>query len=502
MWRHRLIALVAGATMPLAFAPFSFWPISILSPAVLIYQLTLFDRPAKAFQLATFFGLGYFGFGVYWIYNSLHVYGHAPALVAGGLTLLMIITLSLFVGAALALYQALVEGIRNRWIVWSLPLLWFSMEWFKGWVLTGFPWLSLGYAHINSPLSGFAPLIGVYGIGALSLAISLLLVQWKKTKNSFPLLWIVLISLAGFGLKQLEWTEAAGEPLSITMVQGNIPQEMKWDRDERQKILDIYWDATQLHWDSELIVWPEVAIPGRSEDLKNDVLLPMAMQASEHGSNLLTGIIVSDWIKREYYNSMMMLGDHQGVYHKRHLVPFGEYYPFRDLLSFMKAYIQIPMSDMSAGPKDQALMSVKDVKLGVSICYEDVFSRDINLDLPEANILVNTSNDAWFGDSLAPHQHLEIAQMRSLESGRPMVRSTNTGRSAFIDYMGRIIDATEQFKAQTLTVDLQGRTGSTPFLAFAKFQPWLAVFILVLFLGMVIKPKLLNKTSPRNSPRA
>jgi len=442
-------------------------------------------------MLGWVYGLGYFGFGVNWIYNSLHVYGHAPPFVAGSLTGLMIVTLSVFIGVAMVLYKSLMQRYPQLWAVWTLPLIWFSMEWLKGWVLTGFPWLSVGYAHISSPLSGYAPLIGVYGVGCLSILISLFLIQWLKTKKIINLLLIVVLGLLGPGLKQISWTEEMGEPLVISMIQGNIPQEMKWRREDRQKILDIYWNATKLNWSSDLIVWPEVAIPGRSEDMQKDVLLPMSMQVTENNSNLLTGIVVSDWMKREYYNSMILMGEHQGVYHKRHLVPFGEYYPFRQLLSFMKKYINIPMSDMKAGPDDQPLMSVKGIKLGVSICYEDVFSRDINLDLPQANILINTSNDAWFGDSLAPHQHLEIARMRALETARPMVRSTNTGRSAFIDYQGGVIDNTEQFKAQTLTTELQGRTGSTPFLIFAKFQPVLAWFVLILLSGLVfIKPKI------------
>lgn len=472
--------------MPLAFSPFSFWPIVILSPALLLFQSTLIDRGKQVFQLGLLYGLGYFGFGVSWIYNSLHVYGHAPPLVAAGLTGLMIVTLSLFIAAALTLYKVLSWRYPGQLTLWSLPLIWFSMEWLKGWVLTGFPWLSVGYAHIDSPLAGFAPLLGVYGVGSLSILISLLMVLWKQHKNPVNLVLIVIIGLGGFALKQVNWTEASGNSLKITMIQGNIPQEMKWRRDDRQKILDIYWDASKLNWNSDLIVWPEVAIPGRSEDLQESVLLPMAMQLSENNTNLLTGIIVSDWLKREYYNSMILMGDHQGVYHKRHLVPFGEFYPFRQLLSFMRKYIDIPMSDMKAGPLKQPLMSVKDTTLGVSICFEDVFSRDINRDLPQANILINTSNDAWFGDSLAPHQHLEIARMRSLETGRPMVRSTNTGKSSFIDKKGRLIDSTDQFKAQTLTAEIEGQTGSTPFLVFARFQPVLAWLIAVMTLGMLI----------------
>ncbi len=477
MWRHWLIAWIVGASMPLAFAPFSIWPVAILSPLVLIYQVLSLQKPGHAFRLGFVFGLGYFGFGVYWIYNSLHVYGHAPPLVAGGLTLLMIVTLSLFIGAMLWLYRRLLNQHSNKIVFWILPLLWFGMEWFKGWVLTGFPWLSLGYAHIDSPLAGFAPLIGVYGLSALSVLISQVLFKGLKAKSPVWLLPMVLVGLTGYGLYQLEWTEPSGEPLSITMVQGNIPQEMKWSREDRPKIIEQYWQATQTHWNSDLIVWPEVAIPGRSEDLQH-ILEPMATKARSERSDLLTGIIVSDWVKREYFNSMILLGEHEGVYHKRHLVLFGEYYPFRNYLDFLRDYIQIPMSDMTAGPKKQDLMSVDGIKLGVSICFEDVFSRDINLDLPAAHILVNTSNDAWFGDSLAPHQHLEIARMRSLETGRPMVRSTNTGQSAFIDYKGRIIKATEQFKAETLSLELQGRQGETPFLIFARWQPWLATLII------------------------
>ncbi len=474
-----LIAFIAGSCMPLAFAPFSFWPVVILSPALLIFQLEFMQSSRQSFWLGWSYGLGYFGFGVYWLYHSMQVYGHAPVFVAVALTALMIVTLSTFVAAALAFYH----HFKNKWpgnmALWSLPFLWFAMEWSKGWVLTGFPWLSVGYAHINSPLAGYAPLIGVYGLSALSIFLSLMLAQWKHQKKTLIVSVLLLIGAGGLLLQQIEWSHESGDSLNITMVQGNIPQEVKWQRDARKKIIDLYWGVTQDYWDSDLIVWPEVAMPGRSEDLEADYLLPMSMVASENGSNLLTGIVVSDWLRRQYYNSMLLMGDHQGVYHKRHMVPFGEYMPFRSVLEFMKNYIRIPMSDMTAGPYYQPLMSVKDVKLGVSICYEDVFSRDINLDLPDANILINTSNDAWFGDSLAPHQHLEIAQMRALETARPLVRSTNTGRSAFIDYRGRIVDDTDQFKTQTLSAEVQGRSGSTPFLYFAAAQPYLAILILL-----------------------
>jgi apolipoprotein N-acyltransferase len=244
---------------------------------------------------------------------------------------------------------------------------------------------------------------------------------------------------------------------------------------------------TRQLWGHDLIIWPEVAIPGRQEDMQEDFLDPMAVAAKANQAHILTGIVVSNWLKREYYNSMLLLGSQQGVYHKRHLVPFGEFMPLRGLLDFMRSYIHIPMADMKPGASRQQAIELNGVRLGISICYEDVFSRDINLDLPAAHLLVNASNDAWFGDSLAPHQHLEIARMRALETGRPMVRSTNTGRSALIDHRGQITSVTGQFVEQTLGGTVEGRTGATPFIGFARLQPYLAGLIVLIASSLVLR---------------
>lgn len=484
---HLLVALLSGAMMPLAFAPFSFWPIAILAPAILFFQMQFITRAVNSFWVGYCFGLGYFGFGVNWVYQSLHEYGQASPFVAGSLTVFLIAYLSLFVGFATLLLQKLKVAWGFSRALFSMPLLWFSLEWLKGWLFTGFPWLSLGYAHIHSPLAGFAPVTGVYGLGALSVLISVLLVIWKNEKRWYSPVILVILGASGYLLQLQEWTQRSGRSIDVVMIQGNISQEMKWQYDERAKIIGIYQDQTGPYWGSDLIIWPEAAIPGRSEDLQTEVLKPLAETALSHGSHLLTGIVVSDWMQRIYFNSMLMLGAGQGVYHKRHLVPFGEYFPLRGLLDFMRGYINIPMSDMSAGPNQQALLQVNDVPLGVSICFEDVFSRDINRDLPEAQILVNTSNDAWFGDSSAPHQHLQIARMRALETGRPMARSTNTGRSAFIDHRGRIISFTEMFTGQSLQATMQGRSGKTPFVAISGFQPWFAGLILGVLLSLIWK---------------
>jgi apolipoprotein N-acyltransferase len=472
---------VLGALLPLAFAPYALWPLAILIPALLLSLVQSSLSLRNVFISGLAFGLGYFGFGVYWIYNSLHDFGMAPPVVAGGITGLLVIVLALFPALMFALWQF----SRQRFgeiSLWLLPLLWFGMEWLKGWFATGLPWLSLGYSQTDSPLAGFAPLIGVYGIGALCVLMAVALFLLLRDRRYSMLAILLLVPLAGWLLLQLEWTEAQQKSLRVTMVQGNIPQEVKWQYDQRQNIFNTYWRETSQHWDSDLIVWPETALPGRSDELEQSVLQPMQQAAIENGATLVTGLVVSESDSDRYYNSVIMLGAERGYYHKRHLVLFGEYYPMRWLLDLFTGLINIPYSDLTAGPREQPLMQVDGNKLGVSICFEDVFSREILRALPEASLLVNVSNDAWFGNSSAPHQHLQIAQMRAQETERVMIRSTNTGVSAFIDHKGRVLSQTRQFETESITEMVQGRKGVTPFYYFAKLQGFLAVFILVIIL--------------------
>ena len=491
-----ILAALLGSTMPIAFAPLSIWPLGILLPALLIVLADTQHSLRRVILIGWVFGLGYFGFGVYWLYNSLHDFGNASPPMAAALAALMIICISLFPALTLVSWK-LAQRVLGQWTIWLLPLLWFAFEWLKGWILTGFPWLSLGYSQVDSPLHGFAPFIGVYGLSAVCVLLSVALIRVVRNRQYLHIALVVLIPGLAISIQNIDWTEPQSTPLRVTIVQGNIPQEIKWQYDQRQNIFDIYWRETNKNWDSDLIVWPETAIPGRSENIEQSVLIPMSIAATQQGSSILTGVVVSESEKNIFYNSMLLLGSSQGAYHKRHLVMFGEYYPLRWLLDFMRSFIDIPYSDLTSGSRNQPLMSVNETRLGVSICFENVFSRDIMTALPEANLLVNASNDAWFGDSLAPHQHLQIAQMRALETGRPMVRSTNTGISAFIDYRGRIIESTEQFKIQSITRDMVGRMGVTPFYYFDRVQGLLAALILVALLIFVFRFRsLLAITTP------
>ena len=406
----------------------------------------------------------------------------APPVFAAAITGLLVVYLALAPALTMAFnhYSRARLGAGGLWL---LPLFWFGLEWIKGWFITGMPWLSLGYAQTGSPLAGFAPLVGVYGISALSIVMSLALLALLREKRYPMIAILVVVPALGWALQQVEWSEAQGETLTVTMVQGNIPQEMKWRYEQRQNIFNTYWRETGAHWGSDLIIWPETALPGHSEEIEESVLRPMQQTAIEQDSTIITGLIVSDKGNNRFYNSVVQLGAERRYYHKRHLVLFGEYYPMRWLLDLFSGLISIPYSDLTAGPREQELLRVGDTTLGLSICFEDVFSRDIMLAFPEANLLINLSNDAWFGNSTAPHQHKQIAQMRAQETARPMLRATNTGVSAFIDHKGRVFEQSGQFTTESITAEVRGRAGLTPFYYFEKIQGWLSVLP---FVGVIL----------------
>ncbi len=480
------LALIIGSLLPLAFAPYSFWPLAMILPAALLWLLRNETAWRRVFTLSFTFGLGYFGFGVYWIYNSLHDFGQAPPLIAGFITALLIAVLAVFPALCLSFWRHLCVAVNQRFY-WSLPVLWFAFEWLRGWVITGLPWLSLGYSQTDSPLAGFAPWIGVYGLSAVCILIAMAL-YLLAFQRRYPLAAVVIgVPLLGLASMQIDWTLSTSQSVKVTMVQGNIPQHLKWRYDQLSNIFNTYWRETNMHWDSDLIIWPETALPGQSQSMEQEMLQPMHQVAKREQTAIMTGLVVSEdpvseGAEPNFYNSVMMLGEARSVYHKRHLVMFGEYYPLRSLLDFVRQWILIPYSDLTAGPDEQPLMRLGDLVFGVSICFEDVFSREVMRALPEANILVNVSNDAWFGNSSAPHQHLQIAQMRSLETERAMLRSTNTGVSAFIDHKGNIKQHSEQFKTQSITSNVKGRQGLTPFYYFSKVQGGIAVSLLLGFL--------------------
>ncbi len=464
----RLIAFVLGCAMSLSFAPYE---LSLLAPLLLLPLLyvCMSVSPRDAGAHAFWFGLGMFLTGTYWIYISVHVFGNAALWIA----------LLLMVG--LALIMALLVGIAG-WLIsrvsqgetWQLllvaPASWVLIEWTRGWIFTGFPWLALGYGQIDALFAGWAPVLGVYGVSFMLLvSTSAVIVMLMSTGNQriLALPAIVLPWLLGGLLMIPDWTEPAGKPIRASIVQAGISQDKKWNPDQLKPIMEFYRRSTLSVPDSEIVVWPEVAIPALHDQVGNYInLIRNDIRGSRR--SVVFGILERSFERDaagKIYNSVFLLGGlNPQSYRKRHLVPFGEYFPVPDSVREWMKMQNLPHSDLSAGDAVQPLLQAANgAKLAVAICYEDAYAAEQLYALPDATLLINVSNDAWFGDSIAPHQHLEIARMRALEVGRNAIRSTNTGISAFIGFDGELLDTGRQFEAELMTADVEPRRGMTPY---------------------------------------
>lgn len=482
-----LAALLAGLLLPLAFAPFQL-PYLVF-PLLAILLLTWSGAtPGRAFRRGYLFGFGQFGFGVYWLHISINLFG--------GVNLVLALTATYLLVAFLALYPALTGWVlrryfsRSHWFYYILAAagIWTLAEWSRSWILTGFPWLNLGYSQIDTPLAGIAPLFGVYGISWFVILVAGLLaccvihIRWQQ--RALALTAGLLVFVCGGLLQEISWTRADNRLLNVALIQGNVSQSIKWQPEQLQQTMRLYDDLTSAYWnEADLIVWPETAIPALANQI-GDYLDLMQNRAQTSETLLVTGLAVHDRGNGRFYNSLLALGAHEDMYHKRHLVPFGEYMPFKTLLNPVLEFLQVPMSDFSSGDSNKPLLQLGSLAIGASICYEDAFGEDVIEALPEADILINVSNDAWFGDSIAPHQHLEIARMRALEAGRHMLRATNTGISAIIDPSGRIKARSPQFKPHALTAEIQTFTGRTPYTLFGNHA--ILVYIIVILCTIIV----------------
>lgn len=458
-----LAALVAGGLLPLAFAPFGWWWLAVLCPAVL-FRLWLDCRPRRAAWRGWLFGVGMWGTGVYWVYHSLHFFGAAIAPLAAAITAVFVL--------ALALIPAILGGLVTRgdperrgavWLILVAPAAWVGIEWVRSWLLTGFPWLLLGNSQLDTPLAGHAPLVGVYGVSlavAFTAGVMAALPRVAGGRRLLLLIPVIGLWLGGALLEGHRWTRPDGAPLRAALVQGNVDQDEKFASLRRS--IDLYTDETRsVAGDADVVVWPETAIPtfwGHVADELNAFRLELG------DTEVVTGIFTTEPETGLYHNSIRTLGPSPTTYSKQRLVPFGEYLPLRDWLGFLDAIIEIPMSDLTPPEEEQSPLMAGGVAMAAFVCYEAAYPDVIRRLAQDAGVLVNVSNDAWFGDSTAPAQHLEIARMRSLETARPMIRATNTGISAFIDHRGGIGRRGPRFEAITLTHEIQPRTGATPFM--------------------------------------
>jgi len=490
-WLARVLLFVFGALTMLSFAPADAWPLSLLLVMPLLYAC-LHCEPRQAARLGFAYGAGLFLAGTYWLYVSIHVFGQAPLILAIFLMLGLVFIMALYYAAAGWLIARLSDGDSWRFLVVA-PTTWVLLEWLRGWVLSGFPWMSLGYSQIDSPLAGFAPLAGVFGVSLLLVGSAAAIVAAGQVtgRQRLAMLAIAVVPwVAGAALSRIEWTAPAGPAVRTTIVQGGVSQDRKWLAEQFRPTLDLYSKTLLDHGQSDLIVWPEVAIPAVLDQLGGVVSLFQA-RAAASDTTLLFGILERDAAGEKVYNSVVSLdGRRQQIYRKRHLVPFGEFFPVPDFVREWMRLMNLPYSDISAGDDVQALMELPDGnRLSVAICYEDAYAAEQLYAFPDATILINVSNDAWFGDSIAPHQHLQIARMRALEAGRYVVRATNNGVSAFIGPDGRLLQTGPQFEFVTMTFDVVPRTGNTPYTAAGNWPLMLACWLVAGLAGWRLRSR-------------
>jgi apolipoprotein N-acyltransferase len=467
--------LFAGAATVLAFAPVGFFPLAVLTFAVLAGDWTG-ATPRRAFWSGYAFGLGLFGAGVSWVYVSLHTFGGMPLPLAALATLLFCAFLALFPAAA-GWLQARIPAPAPVRACLLIPAAWTLFEWLRSWIFTGFPWLSAGYSAVGWPPQGYAPLVGVFGLSFIS--VSLGGMAWLAFRRQRPLVFgtaLVATVAAGEALRHVQWTEPAGEPVSAALLQGNIEQDLKFRPERYAQILATYVRLAE-GTRARLIVFPETSIPRFLDRIEPEFLARLESVAKQNGGDLLLGV---PYRARgdEYFNSVISLGTSAPqAYHKSHLVPFGEFIP--PGFGWVLRVLQIPLSDFSRGGREQPPINAAGQRVAVNVCYEDAFGDEIARRLPEATILVNVSNVAWFGDSLAPAQHLQIARLRAVETGRMHLAATNTGITAAIDRDGRVLARLPQFMEGRLEVSAQGYAGATPYSRYADW-PVVAASLLLL----------------------
>jgi apolipoprotein N-acyltransferase len=478
---RNLLALGSGALTPLAYAPVGAWPIAAISLAVLFVLLNP-KQNGRPFLTGWLYGLGLFGTGVSWIYVSLHTYGGMPAPLTILATLLFCGFLALFPGWLGGL-QAWVKTTNAARLLMLVPALWTLLEWVRGWIFTGFPWLASGYSQVpDSPLAGYAPVLGVYGVSLmLALVAGILAWMWDGRSNrltaSTGLAAILVVLGTGLGLKAAQWTQPQGVPLSVALVQGDIPQELKWDPEAASATLRTYLDLAESAR-ARLIVLPETALPVFYSELPEHYKDELRGIGQARRGDLLAGIPTGS-SSGAYLNSVGSFGDAPTqFYDKHHLVPFGEFIP--PGFTWVLNLLHIPLSDFSRGDSRQAPLSLAGQEIAVNICYEDAFGEEIIRALPRATLLVNVSNDAWFGDGLAARQHRQISQMRALETGRMMLRATNTGSTAIIDTKGRVVSELRLFQRGVLEGQAQGYAGATPYVRWGNLPAISLAMLLVL----------------------
>lgn len=463
-WRWELISPIAGLLLTLAFAPFNYSYLAIAS--LVLSFLSWFNCSAgRAALRAYLYGLGLFGSGVSWVYISIHDYGGAPVVGAVLVTLLMVFFWSLFPALTAYLTVKLSANKHKNKVFWFAPFIWILVEYYRGfWFLNGFPWLQIAYSQLGTPLQGFVPLVGVYGTGFLLSLTAAVIASGVMKIIKYHQVFVFILLLWGIGgyLTTLKWTSVIGKPIKVALIQGNVAQDQKWLPENRIKTLVSYQQLTEQNWDADIIIWPETAIPAYLSQVQEFYLKPLSAKAKIQNTDLIVSLPAKGKAK-EYFNTVLSLGKNESRYDKNHLLPFGEYLPLQPLSRFILDSLNVHLGSFTSGGDEQTLLTGGGYPFATSICYEDAFAMEAIRAMPDAAFLVNVTNDAWFGDSIEPHQHMQIAQMRALETGRYLLRVTNTGVTGIVEPGGNIVEQAPQFKQAVLKGHIIPMGGMTPY---------------------------------------
>lgn len=494
--RECFLVFILGGSNFLAFSPYNLSFIIFISLFTLIIILGTALTAKDFFKFGFLYGLGWFGVGLYWIHISINAFGGMPLIASLSIMFLLICYLSIYPALALLITKFLCEKGEKRFFEDKLfPLVmsssWCLMELLRTFVFTGFPWLSIGYSQTGSWLSPYAPIVGETGITFIIVLISSSLAQhlfYRVKGKVCSILTIILIVISPLLFHFKGWN-LSDEVQQFSLVQGNIKQESRWDEELQGFITKKYLNLTLPFIKDMIIVWPEAAIP-LVESRNFEYLNNLDVLAGNNASSIITGIL--DVNHNKVYNKLIVLGLSSGNngyryevndYKKHHLVPVGEFVPFENILRDISPLFNLPQSSFSEGDYIQNNLKAKNRELLPLICFEIAFPKQLAASFENSTqFIITVSNDAWFGDSMGPWQHLQMAQMRALEFGRPLIRSANNGITAIIGADGKILGMLPQFEEGVLSMNVNLVDGNT---IYSTIGDWPLTIFILLFLFFV-----------------